>query len=70
MMRKSHPGGYSGLLANLLVVANFQNKYDLTASIFGTSRRGFKDKICKEAQTLGHKLAKAGFAVITGGGLV
>ncbi len=46
----------------------FLNKYDLAVSIFGTSRRGFKDKIYKEAQRLGYKLAKAGFAVITGGG--
>ncbi len=46
----------------------FLNNYDLAVSIFGSARRGFKDEIYKEAQTLGYKLAKLGFAVITGGG--
>ncbi|WP_230406678.1 TIGR00730 family Rossman fold protein [Candidatus Scalindua japonica] len=47
---------------------DFLNNYDLAVSIFGSARRGFKDEIYKEAQTLGYKLAKLGFAVITGGG--
>jgi len=46
----------------------FLRKYDMAASIFGTSRRGFQDEIYKDAQKLGNKLAQAGFAVITGGG--
>lgn len=46
----------------------FLKNYRLSASIFGSARRGFEDKIYKEAQKLGYKLAKAGFAVITGGG--
>ena len=46
----------------------FLNNYDLAVSIFGSARRGFKDEIYKEAQQLGYKLAKLGFAVITGGG--
>lgn len=46
----------------------FLNNYDLAVSIFGSARRGFKDEIYKEAQKLGYKLAKLGFAVITGGG--
>ena len=46
----------------------FLKNYPLSASIFGSSRRGFEDEIYKEAQKLGYKLATAGFAVITGGG--
>ncbi len=46
----------------------FLKNYPLAASIFGSARRGFEDEIYKEAQKLGYKLAKAGFAVITGGG--
>ncbi|GAB62076.1 MAG: TIGR00730 family Rossman fold protein [Candidatus Jettenia sp.] len=46
----------------------FLRNYPLSASIFGSARRGFKDEIYKEARKLGYKLAKAGFAVITGGG--
>lgn len=46
----------------------FLSNYDLAVSIFGSARRGFKDEIYKEAQKLGYKLAKLGFAVITGGG--
>ncbi|MCF6149775.1 MAG: TIGR00730 family Rossman fold protein [Candidatus Kuenenia sp.] len=46
----------------------FLKKYELAASIFGTSRLGFHDKVYKDAQKLGYKLAMAGFAVITGGG--
>jgi len=46
----------------------FLKKYKLAASIFGTARVGFNTRVYKEAKILGNKLAKAGFAVITGGG--
>jgi uncharacterized protein (TIGR00730 family) len=42
--------------------------YRLAASIFGTARCGFKSRIYKEAEELASKLAKVGFAVVTGGG--
>jgi uncharacterized protein (TIGR00730 family) len=46
----------------------FLKHYEFAVSIFGSARRGFKDEIYKDAQKLGYKLAKLGFAVITGGG--
>lgn len=42
-------------------------KYGLAASFFGTARSGFEDHFYKEASALAGKLAKVGFAVITGG---
>ncbi len=46
----------------------FLKHYNFAVSIFGSSRRGLKDEVYKEAQKLGYKLSKLGFAVITGGG--
>lgn len=43
-------------------------KYGLAATIFGSARFGPGDKYYKEAEELGSKLAKKGFAIITGGG--
>ncbi|MEA2701977.1 MAG: hypothetical protein QOE22_686 [Candidatus Parcubacteria bacterium] len=42
-------------------------KYGLAVSFFGTARVGFEEHFYKEATDLAGKLAKAGFAVITGG---
>ncbi|HEY0010392.1 MAG TPA: TIGR00730 family Rossman fold protein, partial [Candidatus Paceibacterota bacterium] len=42
-------------------------KYGLAASFFGTARATFEDHFYKEASELAGRLAKAGFAVITGG---
>lgn len=42
-------------------------KYGLAASFFGTARVGFEEHFYKEASALSGKLAKAGFAIITGG---
>ena len=43
-------------------------KYGLAASIFGSTRFKPGDKYYKDAEELGAKLAKKGFAIITGGG--
>ncbi len=42
-------------------------KYGLAASIFGTARCGFDSTVYRDATELSNRLAKAGFAVITGG---
>ncbi len=42
-------------------------KYGLAASIFGTARGTFESHFYQEAEELAGKLAKAGFAIITGG---
>lgn len=42
-------------------------KYGLAASFFGSARRSFADRFYDEATDLAGRLAKAGFAVITGG---
>ncbi len=51
-------------------VAGFEllRKYGLAASIFGSARFQPGDKYYKEAEELSSKLAKKGFAIITGGG--
>lgn len=42
-------------------------KYGLAASFFGTARPSFEDHFYKDATELASRLAKKGFAVITGG---
>ena len=42
-------------------------KYGLAASFFGSARQSFADRFYDDATALAGKLAKAGFAVITGG---
>jgi len=42
-------------------------KYGLAASFFGTARQSFNDAVYKDAEDLAARLAKRGFAVITGG---
>jgi uncharacterized protein (TIGR00730 family) len=46
----------------------FIRHYKRAATIFGSARCGFKDKVYQDAEQLGYNLAKEGFAVITGGG--
>ncbi len=42
-------------------------KYGLAASFFGTARQSFDESVYKDAEELAARLAKRGFAVITGG---
>ena len=42
-------------------------KYGLAASFFGSARTGFGDAVAQAATDLAGKLAKRGFAIITGG---
>ena len=43
------------------------SKYGLAASFFGTARECFNEQMYKDAEDLAARLAKRGFAVITGG---
>lgn len=47
---------------------DFLKRFKKSVSIMGSARVGLNKQIYKEAEELGSKLAKAGFAVITGGG--
>ncbi|MEK7187313.1 MAG: TIGR00730 family Rossman fold protein [Patescibacteria group bacterium] len=47
---------------------DFLKRYDTAVSIFGSARFNPKSHDYKEAEKLANRLAKAGFAVITGGG--
>ncbi len=47
---------------------DFLKRFKKSVSIMGSARVGLNQQIYKEATDLGSKLAKAGFAVITGGG--
>ena len=47
---------------------DFLKRFKKSASIMGSARVGLEHRIYQEATALGFKLAKAGFAVITGGG--
>ena len=51
-------------------VAGFEllRKYGLAATFFGTARCGAGEEVYKTAEELAARLAKAGFAIITGGG--
>lgn len=42
-------------------------RYDLAMTIFGSARTSFEDCVYKDAEELAGRLAKKGFAVITGG---
>jgi len=57
------------ILSEFVSGFDFLRKYrGRSISIFGTARCTFEDSIYKQAALLGNKLARDGFAIITGGG--
>ncbi|MEK7530641.1 MAG: TIGR00730 family Rossman fold protein [Patescibacteria group bacterium] len=55
------------IMAELVEGFGLLRKYRLTASIYGTARMTFNDKVYADAERLAGYLAKSGFAIITGG---
>lgn len=56
------------IMAEFVEGFNFLSKFDKTVTIFGSARSGADSEHYQPAVELGERLAKAGFAVITGGG--
>jgi uncharacterized protein (TIGR00730 family) len=56
------------IMAELVAGFELLRKHGLAVSFFGTARCGAGEEVYKQAEELAAKLAKAGFAVITGGG--
>ncbi len=46
----------------------FLRRHKKAVTIFGSARLGFPDRIYRDARVLAHRLARDGFAVVTGGG--
>lgn len=55
-------------MAEFVTGFDFLRKYKKAVSIFGTARCEFKDTIYRNAENLARRLARDGFAIITGGG--
>jgi uncharacterized protein (TIGR00730 family) len=55
------------ILAELVAGFELLRKYSLAATFFGTSRCKSTDEVYRQAEELAGKLAKAGFAIVTGG---
>lgn len=55
------------IIAELVAGFELLRRYDLAATIFGSSRRSAGDAVYQEAEELARRLVQAGFAVITGG---
>jgi uncharacterized protein (TIGR00730 family) len=69
----SRPGAVSPwrifkIMSEFVEGYEFIRHYKRAATIFGSARCGFDDRVYKDAEQLGYNLAKEGFAVITGGG--
>lgn len=56
------------IMAELVSGFELLRNYDLAVTIFGSSRCHFGDEVYDQAELLAGRLAKEGFAVITGGG--
>ncbi len=66
-------GGFSArrlikIMNEFITGYKFIRHYKKAVSIFGSARTSLDKKVYQEAYKLGYELAKAGFAVITGGG--
>lgn len=66
-------GGFSArrlikIMNELINGYKFIRHYKKAVSIFGSARTSLDKRVYKDAHKLGYELAKAGFAVITGGG--
>ena len=46
----------------------FLRRHKKAVTIFGSARPGFPERIYRDARILAHRLAKDGFAIVTGGG--
>lgn len=56
------------IMAEFVEGFNFLSKFDKTVTIFGSARFEPNNEHYKQAERLAERLARAGFAVITGGG--
>ncbi len=56
------------IMAELVSGFEILRKYGLAVTFFGTARCGAGEEVYKQAEELAAKLAKSGFAIITGGG--
>ena len=56
------------IISEFVTGFEFLRQYKKAVSIFGSARLGFRHEIYQEASRLAYRLAKDGFAVITGGG--
>jgi uncharacterized protein (TIGR00730 family) len=55
------------IMAEFVEGFNLIGKYGLAASFFGSARASFEDRYYQQATELAARLAKAGYAIITGG---
>ena len=56
------------ITAEFVAGFEFLRKYKKAVTIMGSARAGLEKGIYREATSLAYKLAKAGFAIVTGGG--
>lgn len=61
-------GRLDGVVEEFEKVFELLGKYNKTVTIFGSARRPQNDEVTNSAYDLSAKLAKAGYAVVTGGG--
>lgn len=56
------------IMAEFVSGFDFLKRYDKAVTFFGSARKGFESSVYQEAYKLAYKLAKSGYAVISGGG--
>lgn len=56
------------IMAEFVSGFEFLKQYKLAVTFFGSARKGFDSGVYQDAYKLAYKLAKSGYAVITGGG--